>query len=65
MGTDPNTSAVNRYLQAWGQHNVFVLGAGAFPQNIQYNPTGAVGALAYWTAEAIRKDYLPDPRPLV
>lgn len=65
MGTDPNTSAVNRYLQAWTQHNVFSLGAGAFPQNIQYNPTGAVGALAYWTAEAIRRDYLPNPRPLM
>ncbi|MBR9764345.1 MAG: GMC family oxidoreductase [Rhodobacteraceae bacterium] len=64
MGTDPNTSAVNRYLQAWGQHNVFVLGAGAFPQNIQYNPTGAVGALAYWAARAIREDYLPNPGPL-
>lgn len=65
MGTDPNSSAVNRYLQAWGQHNVFVLGAGAFPQNIQYNPTGAVGALAYWAADAIRRDYLPNPRPLM
>lgn len=65
MGDDPNTSAVNRYLQAWGQHNVFSIGASAFPQNIQYNPTGVVGALAYWAAEAIRKDYLPNPRPLV
>jgi len=65
MGDDPNTSAVNRYLQAWGQHNVFSIGAAAFPQNIQYNPTGTVGALAYWAADAIRKDYLPNPRPLV
>jgi gluconate 2-dehydrogenase alpha chain len=65
IGEDPKTSALNRYLQAWGQHNVFVMGASAFPQNIQYNPTGAVGALAYWAAEAIRKDYLPNPRPLV
>ena len=65
MGVDPATSAVNRYLQTWDQHNVFVMGAGAFPQNIQYNPTGAVGALAYWAAEAIRKDYLPNPRPLI
>ncbi|MGV8984660.1 MAG: GMC family oxidoreductase [Cypionkella sp.] len=65
MGEDPKTSALNRYLQAWGQHNVFVMGASAFPQNIQYNPTGAVGALAYWAAHAIRKDYLPNPRPLV
>jgi gluconate 2-dehydrogenase alpha chain len=65
MGADPKTSSLNRYLQAWGQHNVFVMGASAFPQNIQYNPTGMVGALAYWAADAIRKDYLPNPRPLV
>jgi gluconate 2-dehydrogenase alpha chain len=42
MGTDRATSAVNRYLQSWDVHNVFVMGASAFPQNIQYNPTGAV-----------------------
>ena len=65
MGDDPKTSAVNRYLQVWDKHNIFVLGAGAFPQNTQYNPTGMVGGLAYWAAEHIRKDYLPNPRPLV
>jgi gluconate 2-dehydrogenase alpha chain len=65
MGTDPNTSAINRYLQSWGTHNVFVMGAGAFPQNLQYNPTGTVGALAYWSAAAIRNDYLKSPRPLM
>jgi gluconate 2-dehydrogenase alpha chain len=64
-GNDPKTSAINRYLQAWDQHNVFVMGASAFPQNTQYNPTGMVGGLAYWAAEHIRKDYLPNPRPLV
>ncbi|MFD1910636.1 GMC family oxidoreductase [Halodurantibacterium flavum] len=65
MGNDPATSAINRYLQSWDVHNVFVMGAGAFPQNIQYNPTGIVGGLAYWSADAIRRDYLPNPRPLV
>ncbi|MDS1135129.1 GMC family oxidoreductase [Nitratireductor indicus] len=65
MGTDPKTSALNRYLQSWDVHNVFVMGATAFPQNLQYNPTGMVGGLAYWSANAIRKDYLPNPRPLV
>jgi gluconate 2-dehydrogenase alpha chain len=65
MGADPRTSAINRYLQSWDVHNVFVMGASAFPQNIQYNPTGLVGALAYWAAKAIREDYLKDPRPLV
>lgn len=65
MGTDPATSALNRYLQSWDVHNVFVMGASAFPQNIQYNPTGLVGALTYWTAKAIREKYLPNPGPLV
>ncbi len=65
MGSDPSNSALNRYLQAWGQHNVFVMGAGAFPQNTEYNPTGMVGALAYWATHAIINDYLPNPRALV
>ena len=65
MGTDPATSVVNRYLQSWDVPNVFVMGAGAFPQNIGYNPTGLVGALAYWSARAIREQYLRDPAPLV
>jgi gluconate 2-dehydrogenase alpha chain len=41
------------------------MGANTFPQNTQYNPTGMVGGLAYWAVNAIRKDYLPNPRPLV
>jgi gluconate 2-dehydrogenase alpha chain len=65
LGTSPNTSAVNRYLQSWDVHNVFVTGASAFPQNIGYNPTGLVGALAYWSAKAIREQYLKNPGPLV
>lgn len=65
MGTDPRTSVLNRYLQSWDVHNVFVMGASAFPQNIGYNPTGLVGALAYWSAKAIREQYLPNPGPLV
>lgn len=65
MGVDRKTSVVNRYLQSWDIHNVFVMGASAFPQNIQYNPTGAVGGLAYWAVEALRGDYLKNPRPLM
>ncbi|MGP8290978.1 GMC family oxidoreductase [Vreelandella zhanjiangensis] len=65
MGTDPSSSALNRYLQSWDVHNVFVMGANAFPQNLQYNPTGLVGALTYWAAKAIREQYLPNPGPLV
>lgn len=64
MGTDPATSVVNRYLQSWDVHNVFVPGASAFPQGLSYNPTGTVAALTYWSAKAIRENYLKNPGPL-
>jgi gluconate 2-dehydrogenase alpha chain len=65
MGADPKTSVVNRYLQAWDAHNLFVEGASVFPQQHGYNPTGTVGALAYWSAHAITTQYLKSPGPLV
>jgi gluconate 2-dehydrogenase alpha chain len=65
MGADPKTSVVNKYLQSWDLHNLFVMGACAFPQNAGYNPTGTVGALAYHAAAAIRTQYLKNPGPLV
>jgi gluconate 2-dehydrogenase alpha chain len=64
FGNDPNTSVLNRYLQSWDVSNVFVMGASAFPQNAGYNPTGTVGALTYWSLEAIKR-YLKSPGPLV
>ncbi|GAN89443.1 gluconate 2-dehydrogenase alpha chain/solbitol dehydrogenase large subunit [Gluconobacter frateurii M-2] len=65
MGTDPKTSALNRYLQSWDVSNVFVIGSNAFPQGMGYNPTGMVAALAYWAAYHIRTTYLKSPGPLV
>jgi len=65
MGTTPKNSVVNRYLQSWDVSNLFVMGANVFPQNAGYNPTGTVAALAYWSAEAIRSQYLRSPGPLV
>ncbi|MEJ1158702.1 GMC family oxidoreductase [Prosthecomicrobium sp. N25] len=65
MGTDPRTSVVNRYLQSWDLHNLWIMGASAFPQNAGYNPTGTVGSLTYWALQAITGDYLKNPRPLV
>jgi gluconate 2-dehydrogenase alpha chain len=64
MGADPTSSALNRYLQSWDVPNVFAIGANAFPQNNGYNPTGMVGALAYWSAKAIREKYLKNPGAL-
>jgi gluconate 2-dehydrogenase alpha chain len=65
MGADPKTSVVNRYLQAWDAHNLFVQGASVFPQQHGYNPTGTLGALAYWSARAITTNYVKNPGPLV
>ncbi|WP_026605436.1 GMC family oxidoreductase [Methylobacterium sp. 285MFTsu5.1] len=65
MGENPSNSPLNRYLQSWDVHNVFVPGANAFPQNNGYNPTGMVGALTYWSAKTIRTQYLKNPGPLV
>lgn len=65
MGDNPRNSVVNRYLQSWDVSNLFVMGAGAFPQNPGYNPTGTIGALTYWAADAIRSQYLKNPGPLV
>lgn len=64
MGSDPSNSVVNRYSQSWDLHNLFVYGASSFPQNIGYNPTGLLAALAYFSAEKMR-DYLKSPRALV
>ena len=65
MGTNPRDSVLNKYLQSWDVSNLFVVGASAFPQNAAMNPTGTVGALAYWTAEAIRERYLSNPGRLM
>lgn len=51
MGADPETSAVNNYLQMWDAENLFVIGASAFPHFGNYNPTGTLGALAYRAAD--------------
>ena len=65
MGADPGSSVLNRYLQSWDADNLFVMGASVFPQNQSYNPTGVVGALAYWSANAITTQYLKRPGPLI
>jgi len=65
MGTDPTTSVVNRFGQMWDHHNVFVFGAGLFPQNLGYNPTGPLMGVAYWTLDHMKNDYIANPRPLM
>lgn len=61
MGSDPSNSVVNKHCQSWDVENLFVVGASNFPQHGGYNPTGTVGALAFWAANAIITKYLPKP----
>jgi gluconate 2-dehydrogenase alpha chain len=65
MGNSPGNSAVNKYQQSWDCPNLFVLGASVFVHNSAYQPTGLVGALAYWTADAIKNKYLKNPGKLM
>ena len=65
MGSDPTVSATNKYGQSWDVPNVFIAGSALFPQNSAYNPTGTIGALTYRALDAIKKDYLKAPGPLV
>lgn len=63
--TSPDNSVVNKYLQSWDVPNLFVVSVSAFPQISSFNPTGTVGALAYFTADAIKTKYVRNPGPLI
>ena len=65
MGDTPKDSAINRYMQSWDVHNVFVPGGNAFPQNFQANPTDMIGALCYYSVQAITEKYIKSPGPMV
>jgi len=65
MGTSPETSVVNRYLQHWNMPNLFVIGASAFPQNAAPNPTLTALALTYWASEAMIDRYSKHPEKLI
>jgi gluconate 2-dehydrogenase alpha chain len=64
MGSSPDRSVLNPYLQHWQVSNLFVLGASAFPQNASANPTPTILALTYRTADAIVNRYLKNPSAL-
>lgn len=64
-GDNPQNSVVNKYLQSWDVSNLFVYGACNFPQNIAYNPTGLIAALTYFSVDAIKKQYLKNPGPMI
>ena len=61
----PDKGVLNKYLQSWDVPNLFVLGAGAFPQNPGYNPTATVAAMTYLSAQAIKSQYIKRPGALI
>ncbi|WP_186310721.1 GMC family oxidoreductase [Paraburkholderia sp. BCC1886] len=65
MGMDPSHSVVNKYGQHWDYPNLFVTGGAIMPHNAAYNPTGTIGALTFFAADAIRQRYLAHPQLLV
>ncbi len=65
MGSSPDNSVVNRYLQHWNVPNLFVIGASAFPQNAAQNPTLTAMALTYMASEAMITRYFKYPEQLI
>jgi choline dehydrogenase-like flavoprotein len=53
MGTDPQTSVLNQYCQAWDVKNLFVTDAAPFVSNADKNPTLTISALGWRTSEYI------------
>ena len=64
MGSSPDRSVVNPYLQHWQVPNLFVLGASTMPQNPSAHPTLTLLALTYRAADAIVDRYLKSPSQL-
>jgi len=65
MGSDPNSSVVNRYSQSWDIPNLFIVGGSTHPSIGGFNPTLTMQAVAYLTADAIVNRYRKSPGPLV
>jgi gluconate 2-dehydrogenase alpha chain len=64
VGTSPETSVVNPWMQHWRVPNLWVIGASSFPQNSSGNPTLTVMATAYRAADALLDRYWKHPGPL-
>jgi gluconate 2-dehydrogenase alpha chain len=64
MGSLPDRSVVNPFLQHWQFPNLFILGGSTIPQNAAANPTATILALVLRTADALVDRYLKHPGPL-
>lgn len=64
MGTSPEHSVVNPWLQHWQTPNLWIAGASAFPQNGSGNPTLTILALTLRCADALVDRYIKKPGKL-
>ena len=64
MGTSPEHSVVNTWLQHWNVPNLFVVGSSSFPQNSSANPTLSIVAVSHRAADGLIGHYLKKPGPL-
>jgi choline dehydrogenase-like flavoprotein len=53
MGSDPKTSALNQYCQAWDCKNLFITDAAPFVSNADKNPTLTISALGWRTSDYV------------
>jgi len=65
MGTTPETSVVNTYLQHWQFSNLFILGGSTMPHGASIGPTLTMLSQTLRTADAVVGRYLKHPGPLV
>ena len=61
MGTSPDRSVVNPWLQHWQMPNLWVVGGSAFPQNGSGNPTLTILAITLRAADGLVDKYLKRP----
>jgi choline dehydrogenase-like flavoprotein len=51
MGTDPQKSVTNQWMQSWDVKNLFITDGAPFPSNADKNPTLTIMALAWRSAD--------------
>jgi gluconate 2-dehydrogenase alpha chain len=64
MGSSPESSVLNPWMQHWQMPNLWLLGSCAFPQNSSGNPTTTILGVTYRAADALIDRYLKHPGAL-
>jgi gluconate 2-dehydrogenase alpha chain len=64
MGTSPENSVVNPWLQHWKMPNLWITGGSTFPQSGSGNPTLTILAMTYRAADAMIDRYMKHPGAL-